>query len=100
MLHSQQGHNGASVTDTILLLNLVRPDGTVEKRRVRLPADGACELRIRFHEGHFAKGLLLRGIRLAADPVAPEAPQGIAGGGAGLAAVTGAARAAGSDNDH
>jgi hypothetical protein len=46
---------------------MFRPDGSKETRHVRLPVDGACELRVRFHEGHFAKALLLRGIRLAAD---------------------------------
>jgi hypothetical protein len=55
------------VTDLLLYLRTFRPDGSVETRRVRLPVDGACELRVRFHEGHFAKALLLRGIRMAAD---------------------------------
>ena len=55
------------MTDVLLYLRMFRPDGSVETRRVRLPVDGACELRVRFHEGHFAKALLLRGIRMAAD---------------------------------
>jgi hypothetical protein len=63
------------VTDLLLFLKILRPDGTTDTRRVRLPVDGACELRLRFHEGHFAKALLLRGLRLAAEsPV--ESPQG------------------------
>jgi hypothetical protein len=61
------------VTDVLLYLRSFRPDGSVETRRVRLPVDGACELRVRFHEGHFAKALLLRGIRLAVDsPLEPS----------------------------
>jgi len=63
------------VTDVLLYLVTLRPDGSKETRRARLPADGACELRVRFHEGHFAKALLLRGIRLAADSPL-ESPQG------------------------
>ena len=63
------------MTDAILFLKLIRPDGSSALRRVRLPVDGACELRVRFHEGNFAKALLLRGIRLAADSPT-ELPQG------------------------
>ena len=63
------------MTDQLLLLKLIRPDGTTETRMARLPVTGACELRLRFHEGHFAKALLLRGVRLAAG-TPTEAPEG------------------------
>lgn len=78
---------GAVVTDLLLFLKIVRPDGTTETRYTRLPPEGTCELRLRIHDSHFAKAAILRGIRLAAASPG-EAPQGHAAS-AALAATSG-----------
>lgn len=53
--------------DLVIFMKCLHPDGTVALKRARLPAEGAFELRLRFHDGKLAKALLLRGLRLSEE---------------------------------
>jgi hypothetical protein len=52
------------MADTILFLRAIHPDGTVDKREVRIGMEESCEVRIRFHRGRIANAATLRPIRM------------------------------------
>ena len=54
------------MSDTIIVITAIYPDGTSERRTARIASDSSAQLRINFHEGRIGRGSLVKPIRLSA----------------------------------